>query len=164
MSSCSSSKAVSNLSGSSLSYSSTDGERRQRSSVGVQTLPPCPSLSPALARSIFKKLTPPRPPRTDEPEEVGVVEKQLLEHLDMDPTVTVNVLCDQVVPTEEPVDDEDRAVRDRLRALVLDFMKGPAKRGIVRNATAQRFEPENALVGRVLGVRCPICVSYVSCH
>lgn len=71
----------------------------------------------------------------------------------MDPTVTVNVLCDQVVPTEEPADEEDQAVRDRLRALVLDFMKGPAKRGIVRNATAQRSEPQHALIGRVLNVR-----------
>ena len=52
----------------------------------------------------------------DEPAEVAVVEKQLLEHLDLDPTVTFNVLCDQVVPTDDSLDDEDQAVRDRLRA------------------------------------------------
>ena len=89
----------------------------------------------------------------DEPDEVTVVEGQLLEHLDLDPTVTINVLCDQVVPTEEEVDEEEKAVRDHLRALVLDFMKGRAKRGIVRNANAQKSQPEVALVNRMLNVR-----------
>ena len=57
-----------------------------------------------------------------------MVEKQLLEHLDLDPTVTINVFCDQVVPAEDAADEEDQAVR--LRALVVDFMRGTAKRWI----------------------------------
>ncbi|KAJ3538874.1 hypothetical protein NM688_g6450 [Phlebia brevispora] len=69
--------------------------------------------------------------RTDEPEEVEVVEQQLTEHLDMDPKVTLGVLCDQIVPPEDAVDDEDQAIRDRLRSLVLGFMVGRAKRAIV---------------------------------
>lgn len=67
----------------------------------------------------------------DEPEEVEVVEQQLTEHLDMDPNVTLGVLCDQIVPPEEPMDEEDQAIRDRLRSLVLGFMVGRAKRAIV---------------------------------
>ena len=35
---------------------------------------------------------------SDEPEEVEVVEQQLTEHLDMDPRVTLAVLCDQIFP------------------------------------------------------------------
>lgn len=75
----------------------------------------------------------------------------------MDPTITVNVLLDQVVPTEDEMDEEDQAVRDRLRALVLEFMKGRAKHGIIRNANAQRSEPEVALVSRILNVRLFYC-------
>lgn len=67
----------------------------------------------------------------DEPEEVEVVEQQLTEHLDMDARVTLGVLCDQIVPVEEAVDNEDQAIRDRLRSLVLNFMVGRAKRAIV---------------------------------
>ncbi|KAF7790046.1 hypothetical protein EIP86_000995 [Pleurotus ostreatoroseus] len=69
--------------------------------------------------------------QSDEPEEVEVVEHQLTEHLDMDPQVTLVVLCDQIVPVEEAVDEEDQAIRDHLRALVLNFMVGRAKRAIV---------------------------------
>lgn len=68
--------------------------------------------------------------RSDEPEEVEVVEQQLTEHLDMEPQITLGVLCDQIVPLEDNP-DEDQAVRDRLRSLVLGFMVGRAKRAIV---------------------------------
>lgn len=73
----------------------------------------------------------------DEPEEVEVVEHQLTEHLDMDPRVTLGVLRDQIVPLEEPLDDEDPTIRDRLRSLVLGFMIGRAKRGIVERHAQQ---------------------------
>ena len=68
---------------------------------------------------------------SDEPEEVEVVEHQLTEHLDMDPQVTLGVLCDQIIPLEEPLEEEDPAIRDRLRSLVLGFMTGRAKRALV---------------------------------
>ena len=48
----------------------------------------------------------------------------------MEPQITLGVLCDQIVPMEEYPDD-DQAVRDRLRTLVLGFMVGRAKRAIV---------------------------------
>ena len=66
----------------------------------------------------------------DEVEEVEVVEQQLTEHLDMEPQITLGVLCDQIVPQED-YPEEDQAIRERLRMLVLGFMHGRAKRAIV---------------------------------
>ena len=88
---------------------------------------------------------------SDEPEEVEVVEQQLTEHLDMDPTVTLTVLCDQIIPTEDFADDEDQATREQLRSLVLGFMVGRAKRAIVeRHADIAR----KVLVESPAKVRC----------
>ncbi|KAI0088113.1 hypothetical protein BDY19DRAFT_211641 [Irpex rosettiformis] len=84
--------------------------------------------------------------QSDEPDEVKVVELQLVKHLDMNPTVTLNVLCDQVVPTEEVLDEEEQAVRDRLRSLVIEFMRGRAKQNIIRHATAGPTDPTVALL------------------
>ncbi|TFK74260.1 hypothetical protein BDN72DRAFT_760050 [Pluteus cervinus] len=74
--------------------------------------------------------------QSDEPDEVVIVKKALCEHLDMDPKVTLGVLCDQVIPPSGTVDEEEQAIRDRLRALVIAFLTGEAKRAIVeRHAT-----------------------------
>ena len=89
----------------------------------------------------------------DEREEVTVVEKQLLMHLDMDPVVTINVLCDQIVSTEGSVDEDEQSVRDRLRSLVIDFMRGRAKQAIVRHAEKSESKPDLVLVDRVMSVR-----------
>jgi hypothetical protein len=72
----------------------------------------------------------------DEPDEVLVVKKALTEHLDMDPKVTLGVLCDQIVPPDEGVDEEEKQIRDRLRELVLSFLSGEAKRTVIRHAVA----------------------------
>jgi hypothetical protein len=74
---------------------------------------------------------------TDEPDEVVVVQKALVEHLDMDPSVTLGVLCDQIIPPEEPMDDEELFVRDRLRSLVLSFLTREAKRAILERCNSQ---------------------------
>ncbi|KZT29090.1 hypothetical protein NEOLEDRAFT_1128637 [Neolentinus lepideus HHB14362 ss-1] len=69
--------------------------------------------------------------QSDEPAEVVVVKKALLEHLDMDPQVTLGVLCDQITPHDEPMDEEEKAIRERLRSLVLAFITGEARRSIL---------------------------------
>lgn len=74
--------------------------------------------------------------QSDEPDEVLVVKKALTEHLDMDPKVTLGVLCDQIVPPDEGVDEEEKQIRDRLRELVLSFLSGEAKRTVIRHAVA----------------------------
>lgn len=83
----------------------------------------------------------------DEPDEVTVVKKALAEHLDMDPKVTLGVLCDQVSSNDEPMDDEEKAMRDRLRSLVVKFISGEAKRAIVeRHASQAGNEHEQVIV------------------
>ncbi|KAF8893579.1 hypothetical protein BD779DRAFT_1507003 [Infundibulicybe gibba] len=69
--------------------------------------------------------------QSDEREEVEVVKNALKEHLDMDPKVTLGVLCDQIVPIDEPMDAEEQNIRDRLRFLVLSFLRGEAQSALV---------------------------------
>lgn len=82
----------------------------------------------------------------DEPDEVTVVKKALAEHLDMDSKITLGVLCDQIVPIDEPVDPEDKATRDRLRTLVLAFIAGEAKRAIVERHASQAGSEQEQLI------------------
>jgi hypothetical protein len=90
----------------------------------------------------------------DEPDEVEFVKKALAEHLDLDPQVTLGVLCDQVVPADEPMDEEEQEIRDRLRSLVIAFLTGRAKRAIVdRHTSKPGNEAEQVLVGGLLTVR-----------
>lgn len=89
----------------------------------------------------------------DEPDEVVFVKKALSEHLDMDPPVTLGVLCDQIVPPNEPMDDEEQQIRDRLRSLVICFLTGEAKRAILRHVNQPGSEAEAVLVGQLLVVR-----------
>ncbi|TFK90652.1 hypothetical protein K466DRAFT_484402 [Polyporus arcularius HHB13444] len=85
--------------------------------------------------------------QSDEPEEVTFVKRALTQHLDMDPVVTLGVLCDQIVPPEEPLDEEEQSIRDRLRSLVLAFLAGEAKRPLVeRHANAAGTPAEQILV------------------
>jgi hypothetical protein len=89
---------------------------------------------------------------------VTVVKKALTEHLDMDPKVTLGVLCDQVSPPDESMDDEEQAIRDRLRSLVLSFLTGEAKRAIVERHAVPSSVAEEVLISSLLAVR----ESYIS--
>ncbi|EIW62949.1 uncharacterized protein TRAVEDRAFT_112793 [Trametes versicolor FP-101664 SS1] len=85
--------------------------------------------------------------QSDEPEEVTFVKRALTQHLDMDPTITLGVICDQIVPPDEPLDEEEQAIRDRLRSLVLAFLAGEAKRSLVeRHASTAGSPAEQVLV------------------
>jgi hypothetical protein len=96
----------------------------------------------------------------DEPDEVIVVKKALTEHLDMDPRVTLGVLCDEIVPREEPMDEEEHAIRDRLRSLVLSFLTGEAKRAIVERHALPGSAAEEVLVTCLLEVSHEISVRF----
>jgi hypothetical protein len=90
---------------------------------------------------------------TDEPDEVQIIKKSLNEHLDMDPRVTIGVLCDQIIPPDDLMDDEEQSIRDRLRSLVLAFLLGEAKRAIVsRHANRRGSDEEQALGNGLLMV------------
>jgi len=95
------------------------------------------------------------PLRTDEPDEVIVVKKALTEHLDMDPRITLGVLCDQIVPPNDPMDEEEQFTRDRLRSLVLSFLTGEAKRAIVERHASPGSDAEDVLVNGILTVSSP---------
>ncbi len=83
-----------------------------------------------------------------------VVKRALTQHLDMDPVVTLGVLCDQIVPSDEPLDDEEQSIRDRLRSLVLAFLTGEAKRPLVeRHANTVESPAEQILVSGLFKVR-----------
>ncbi|KAI8992938.1 hypothetical protein BD414DRAFT_514013 [Trametes punicea] len=85
--------------------------------------------------------------QSDEPEEVTFVKRALTQHLDMDPSVTLGVLCDQIVPPDEPLDEEEQSIRDRLRSLVIAFLAGEARRSLVeRHASTPGSPAEEVLV------------------
>jgi hypothetical protein len=50
------------------------------------------------------------------------VKNALIQHLELDSEVVLGVLCDQIVPPDEPMEEEDRAIRERLRGLVVAFL------------------------------------------
>ncbi|KAN0091367.1 hypothetical protein V8E55_004933 [Tylopilus felleus] len=88
--------------------------------------------------------------QSDEPEEVAVVKVALLKHLDMDPPVTLGVLCDQIVPPEEDLDDDERQTRERLRSLVLSFLATDAIGAIQKHTDPPGSEAEHVLVMQLI--------------
>ncbi|KAF9241809.1 hypothetical protein BU15DRAFT_44574, partial [Melanogaster broomeanus] len=87
--------------------------------------------------------------QSDEPEEVAVVKAALLKHLDMDPSVTLGVLCDQIVPPEDDLDELERQTRERLRSLVLSFLATDAIGVIQRHTDPPGSEAEQVLVSQL---------------
>ncbi|KAG0707033.1 hypothetical protein DFH29DRAFT_898065 [Suillus ampliporus] len=89
--------------------------------------------------------------QSDEPEEVVVVKTALCDHLDMDPGVTLGVLCDQIIPPEDPIDEEEQHIRDRLRSLVIAFLKVDAAEAIIQKHTkTPGTDTEKVFVGQLL--------------
>ena len=92
---------------------------------------------------------------TDEPREVAVVKTALIQHLELDSKVTLGVLCDQIVPPDDPVEDEDKLIRERLRRLVIAFLAEEAREPLLsrlRNQGDSGVEQEHALIDTLLKV------------
>ena len=95
----------------------------------------------------------------DEPREVEVVKTALIQHLELDSKVTLGVLCDQIVPPDDPMEDEDRAIRERLRGLVIAFLAEDAREPLLTRLQSQGdkgAEQEQALINtllKVMGIR-----------
>ena len=124
---------------------------KRNADVLVQLLQSGESLVPSL--SFFLRASIDATTVSDEPDEVSVVKRMLSEHLDMDPAVTLGVLCDQIVPPDEPLDEEEQAIRTRLRSLVLSFVTGEAKRAVDRHTSTPGSAAEDTLVTGLLRVR-----------
>jgi len=113
----------------------------ERGRVLIRQLCPFPvSLSPSLP---------------DEPREVAVVKSALIQHLELDSKVFLRVLCDQIVPPDDPVEDEDKLIRERLRRLVIVFLAEEAREPLLSRLQSQGdsgAEQELALVDTLLKV------------
>ncbi|KAF6761162.1 apoptosis inhibitory protein 5-domain-containing protein [Ephemerocybe angulata] len=89
--------------------------------------------------------------QSDEPDEVTVVKQALIEHMDLDPTGTLGVLCDQLAPIDSSVDEEERGMREHLRTLVAAFLTGEAMDSIARHVEKDRTL-ESVFMPSILGV------------
>lgn len=78
----------------------------------------------------------------------------------MDPPVTLGVLCDQIIPPEEDLDDDERQTRERLRSLVLSFLATDAMNAIQKHTDPPGSEAEHVLVAQLTWVclQSKICV------
>ena len=91
----------------------------------------------------------------DEPREVAVVKTALIQHLELDSKVSLGVLCDQIIPPDDPVEEEDKLIRERLRWLVIAFLAEEAREPLLSRLQSQGdsgAEQERALVDTLLKV------------
>ncbi|KAJ4494450.1 hypothetical protein C8R41DRAFT_305982 [Lentinula lateritia] len=88
--------------------------------------------------------------QSDDPNEVAMVRKALVDHLQFDSRVTLGVLCDQVVPPDDLADPEELAMRNSLRTLVLSFVIGELKKGQLIRYMAPGSEAEDTLVNGLI--------------
>ncbi|EAU91640.2 hypothetical protein CC1G_09322 [Coprinopsis cinerea okayama7 len=84
--------------------------------------------------------------QSDEPEEVVVVKKALVNHVKMGPEVTLGVLCDQLSTVEEGLDEEEKAIRERLRKLVCNFLQEDMGSLIESDGTNQGDDLEEVIL------------------
>jgi len=82
-----------------------------------------------------------------------VVRKALVEHLQLDSRVTLGVFCDQVVLSDEPMDEEESQMRVRLRTLVLDFVANEVKKDQWRKLAIPGSDAEEVLIAGLMQVR-----------
>ncbi|KAH9026559.1 hypothetical protein EDB84DRAFT_337845 [Lactarius hengduanensis] len=59
------------------------------------------------------------------------------QHLELDSKVTLGILCDQIVPPDDPMDNEDKTIRERLRALVVAFLAQDARKPLLAQLQGQ---------------------------
>jgi hypothetical protein len=86
-----------------------------------------------------------------------VVKAALIQHLELDSKVFLRVLCDQIVPPDDPIEDEDKLIRERLRRLVIVFLAEEAREPLLSRLQSQQgdgggAEQELALVDTLLKV------------
>lgn len=84
-----------------------------------------------------------------------MVKTALIQHLELDSKVTLSVLCDQIVPPDDPVEDEDKLIRERLRRLVIAFLADEAREPLLSRLQSQGdsgVEQEQTLIHTLLKV------------
>lgn len=84
-----------------------------------------------------------------------MVKTALIQHLELDSKVSLGVLCDQIIPPDEPIEEEDKLIRERLRRLVIAFLAEEAREPLLSRLQSQgdsSAEQERALVDTLLKV------------
>ncbi|KAH9059029.1 hypothetical protein EDB87DRAFT_1536234, partial [Lactarius vividus] len=90
-----------------------------------------------------------------EPEEVALIKMVLIQHLELDSKVTLGVLCDQMVPPDDPIEDEDKTIRERSKALVVVSLAQDPRKPLLAQRQDQRCgaaEQEDALIDTFIKV------------
>ncbi|KAG6900547.1 hypothetical protein C0993_009124 [Termitomyces sp. T159_Od127] len=90
--------------------------------------------------------------QSDERDEVEIVKRALLEHLEMDARTTLGVFFDQMAPLDDGMDEEEKDIRDKLRKVVLKFLTEDARKAIVERHAVPGSEAEETLVDNLLAV------------
>lgn len=89
---------------------------------------------------------------------MAVVKTALLRHLDMDLSVVLGVMYDQVLRPEEDANEMEQQTREQLRSLVLSFLAKDALRFIIRKfSDPSGAEAEQILVQQLLEVGFCFC-------
>lgn len=81
---------------------------------------------------------------------MAIVKRALQEHVDLDPVGTIKILCDQCVFVPDVLDEEERILRGRVRALVLNFFSEKYRVCIAR--VAEKYAAEEELLKGLKGV------------
>lgn len=89
----------------------------------------------------------------DDQEEVAVVKRAILDHINMDPDRSLQVLCDQCVFELDGLDEEEKGLRSRLRTLVIVFLANDAKTMIERVVKAKELKADEILFKGLVNVR-----------
>jgi hypothetical protein len=92
---------------------------------------------------------------SDEPAEVAVVKTAIIQHLELDSKIAPSVLCDQVVPPDDPMEDKDKATWERPPTLVVAFFAEDARRHLLTKLQGQGdscVEQEQVLTDTLLKV------------
>jgi hypothetical protein len=71
--------------------------------------------------------------------------------MDFDAVATWGVFCDQICPQDEPMDDDDKEVREHIRRLLLSYLTSDARSHIQR-LVKQDNRNEEALVNGLFKV------------
>ncbi|KAH9033689.1 hypothetical protein EDB83DRAFT_2200630, partial [Lactarius deliciosus] len=90
-----------------------------------------------------------------EPEEVAVIKMVLIQHLELDSNVTLGVLCDQIMPPDDPMEDEDKTIHERPGMLVVAFLVQDPRKPLLAQLQGQRrgaAEQEDALIYTLIKV------------
>jgi hypothetical protein len=55
----------------------------------------------------------------------------IVQHLELGSKITLSILCDQIIPADDPMEDEDKVIREQLPTLVVAFFLEDLRRPLL---------------------------------